>query len=117
MRWFAKVLLAIVVNAAVLLAAARFIPGVVLSEDPGTLLVLASIFTVLNLTIKPIVKFILGPLIILTFGIGLIAVNAFILYLLDIISQNLTMQSIPALIYAALLVSAVNLVFHLATRR
>ena len=48
--------------------------------------------------------------------VGLIVVNAFILYLLDILSQNLTIDGIPALIYASVIIGLVNFVFHFATK-
>jgi len=116
MRWLAKIVVAIAINAFALLAAEAYIPGFVMSGEFKQILAIAAILTALNFFIKPILKLVLGPIIVLTLGLGLIIVNAVILYILDILSKNITIQTIPALIYGGLLVGAVNFIFHLATK-
>lgn len=116
MRWIAKIILAILANSIALLAAATYIPGFKLDGDLKQIVGMALILTLLNFTIKPILKLVLGPIIVLTFGLGLILVNALVLYILDILSKNLTIETIPALIYATILVGFINFVFHLATK-
>ncbi len=117
MKFLAKIIVAVLANAIALFAAATYIPGFKLLEgDLKQIVGMAIILTVLNFVLKPILKLVLGPIIILTLGLGLILVNALILYTLDIISKNLTIETIPALIYATILVGAVNFVFHLATK-
>lgn len=117
MRLLAKIVLAVVVNMLALLAAEYFVPGFILSGDLKTLLVLAAVLTVLNYVLKPVLKLLLGPVIILTLGLGTILVNALILKILDFSSQALTIQGLVALLLATVLVSLVNFVFHLATRK
>ncbi len=116
MKLIAKIIVAVLANAIALYAAANYIPGFKLTGDVGQIIGMAAILTFLNFILKPIFRLILGPVIILTLGLGLILVNALILYILDIISKNITIETIPALIYATLLLGAVNFVFHLATK-
>ena len=63
----------------------------------------------------------LGPVIILTLGLGVIIVNAIILFILPIIADHIdflhgsiTIQTIPALFFATLVVSIINFIIHLA---
>ncbi len=117
MRWIWKLILAVAVNAAGLLACAYWIPGFSLvTNDVKAVLIVGASLTLLNMFLKPVLKLVLGPFILLTLGLGLIIVNAIILFLLDYLSSALTIHTTLALLEATLVFTAVNFVFHLATR-
>lgn len=116
MKFVAKIIVAVAVNAFALIAADFYIAGFVLQGGFKQLLMIAAILTALNFFIKPILNLVLGPIIVLTLGLGIIVVNAIILYILDILSKNLTIQTIPALFYGGLLIGVANFIFHLATK-
>lgn len=122
MRLLARIIIAVVVNALGLLAAATFIPGFRLTATLQELLALAAIFTVLYFILRPIVKMILGPFLILTLGFGLLVVNMIMLYLLDfvarkfMISQNLSVGGLVPLFEASLLLSVLNFLLHYAEK-
>lgn len=111
-----KILIALIANIVGLLTAAYFVTGFDLNVTSQDLLILGVILMVLNLVLKPILKLFLGPIIILTLGLGLILINMLILYILDIFSKNLSIESIPALLYSALIVGFINFIFHFATK-
>jgi putative membrane protein len=122
MHWLFKLALGIAGNAFALWLADRWVPGFALTAPILGLILIATTFTVLNFILKPILTLALGPIIILTLGLGAIAVNAFILWFaaylsrlpqLDFIHGSITIQNIPALILATLIVSAVNFIIHL----
>ena len=117
MRLLAKLILIIGLNALALWAAAQYIDGFNFTGGAREFAVAAVILTLLNFFIKPVLKLFLGPIIILTLGLGLVLVNALMLYLLDLISNNLKIDDIPALIYGTLLITVVNFVVHLATKK
>ncbi|MEK9180237.1 MAG: phage holin family protein [Patescibacteria group bacterium] len=117
MRLLAKLVLIIAANAAAIWAATQYIAGVNFEGGIRELAAAAAILTVLNFILKPLLKLILGPIIILTLGLGLILINAIVIYILDIFSANLMIDGIPALFYATILISAVNFVVHIATKR
>jgi len=117
MRLLAKIILAIIVNAVALAAAAYFIPDVILTTNVREVTIIAVALTALNFLVKPVLKFLLGPIIILTLGLGLIVVNAVILYILDFLFDALTIHTILGLFWATILVSIFNIVFHFATRK
>ena len=112
MRLFLQLLARILINALGIYLSARWISGFHFAGDWVQLVMLALILTILNLILKPILKLILSPLIILTLGAALLAVNALILYLLDIFSPALTIVGIPALLISAILFGLLNFIFH-----
>lgn len=103
-------------NAVGLMAAANYVPGFTLSGSLATTVFVALILTLLNITLKPVLRLFLGPIIILTLGFGLILVNAFILYILDILSNNLMIEGIPALLWGSVIIGVLNFVAHLAEK-
>ena len=114
MKWLAKIVVIVVANALGLWAAATYIPGFNFSGGLTELAILALILTALNALLRPILKLILGPIIVLTLGIGIIIVNAAMLYILDIFSKSLTIENIPALVESTLLIGLINFIFGLA---
>ena len=116
MRWIAIIVISILVNAVGLMAAANYVPGFTLSGSLATTVFVALILTLLNITLKPVLRLFLGPIIILTLGFGLILVNAFILYILDILSNNLMIEGIPALLWGSVIIGVLNFVAHLAEK-
>ena len=109
-------ILIVVVNALVFIGISKYIPGFELSGDYLQILIISLIFTLLNLLLKPILKLLFGPIIILTLGLGLIAVNIAILYILDILVDTLTIQGL-ALVYSALIVGLTNFILHSLLKR
>lgn len=122
MHWLGKIIIIIVGNALGLWLAYLWIPGFVLATAIPQLILIALLLAILNAVLKPILTLIFGPIIILTLGLGVIIVNAAILLILQFLSNNLdflrgsiTIQTIPALIYATLILSIINFIAHLAT--
>ncbi len=117
MRLAARIIVAVAINLAAVLAAAYWIPGVEMSGGFPAVLKVGLILTILNFVLKPVLKLFLGPIIVLTLGLGLILVNVVVLYALDKLSADFSIVGIPALFYAAVLVGLINFVFHLATKK
>jgi putative membrane protein len=125
MKLLSRFLFSVFSNLLAFLITIRFIKGFVVSGDSTTLfgvsvpvlLVVVALFTVINLFIRPIIKLVLGPIIIITFGLGILLVNALMLYLLDYFSKNVTIGGLEPLAYATLIISAVNLVVGMSARK
>ena len=107
-------------NAFALWLANLYVPGFVLTATWIQLIVLALILALLNFFLKPVLTLVLGPVIILTLGLGVLIVNAIIIYLLPILARHLDMlhgsisiETIPALIFTTLIVSAINFIIHI----
>ena len=82
-------LIRLLVNAAALWVATRFVPGV--SFDGGALPMLgvALVFGVVNATLRPLAKILTFPLIIVTLGIFALVINGLMLWLTSSMSSAL----------------------------
>jgi len=116
MKLIGKIILFIIVNALAILIAAHFITGFIFQGNLTDLLAAAAILTLCNIFIRPLLKLILAPLIVLTFGLLSIAINAFFLYILDKFSSSLMITGLVPLILATVIVSLVNIAANLLTK-
>ncbi|MFZ2529977.1 MAG: phage holin family protein [Rhodococcus sp. (in: high G+C Gram-positive bacteria)] len=119
-----SLILRLVINAVGLWLAATLVSGVTIGEMEGAdgitgnvvlaLLVLAVIFTIVNALVKPFVKLLSLPLVILTLGLFTLVVNALMLWLTSWISSftdyGLSLDGFWAAVWGALIISIVNLV-------
>jgi putative membrane protein len=121
MHWFARLLIVVGGNALALWIANSWVPGFVLNGNWVTLVLIALVLAGLNFLLKPVLTLVLGPIIILTLGLGVLIVNAIILYILPIIADHIDflhgsiiIQNIPALFFATLVISVINFIIHVA---
>jgi putative membrane protein len=120
-KLIARIVIIFIINLIGLALAAHFVKGFSLSSDPVAYLKVAAIFTILNLFVRPILKLLLSPLILITFGIGIFVVNALVLYLLYRIyplGVSIDMSSgLYPLVYATLIISAVHFIIGFAAKK
>jgi putative membrane protein len=76
-----RFLLRLLINAAALWVAVRIVPGLHYTGDFLPLLAVALIFGLLNAFIRPLLKLLSLPVIILTLGLFALLINAFMLWL------------------------------------
>jgi putative membrane protein len=99
-------------NAIALYVAAWLLPGVTYGDQWWTLLVAAAVFTLVNMWLRPVVRLLSLPLIILTLGLFLFVVNVLMLYVTDWLVRDFEIRSFGAGVLAAIVVSVVNWVLH-----
>ena len=116
MKLIFKIILFIIVNALAILIAARFVKGFIFEGNLTDLAIAATILTLCNTFIRPLLKLVLAPLINLTFGILAVAINASILYVLDKFSPSITINGLSPLILATIIISFVNILVNLSTK-
>ena len=108
-----KLILRILVNAAALWVAARLVPGIE-AGGIGSILAIALVFGVLNALIKPFLKLVSCPVILLTLGLFTLVVNALMLMLTAFLGAKLGIEfrvdGFWAAFLGALLVSVVSTV-------
>jgi len=117
MRKLAEVIAMVLVNALVFWGLNNYLDGFEVAGDWRQIAGVAVIFTLLNLILKPVLKLVLGPVIILTLGLGLILVNVLMLFILDRITNNLTILGILPLLYAAIAVGLSNFIVHIIFKK
>lgn len=116
MKTLLRLLSYIVGNYLGLYLASYAIPGFLISPEPLKILTVAALLLLGNIFIKPALKLILSPLVILTLGLFTIAINGFVLYLIDFMSDYITINGIEPLLYGTLLISAVTILTSLSLR-
>lgn len=84
-----RLLLRLLINAVALWVAVKFIPGISFTGNPVLLLVVALVFGVVNTIVKPIVTLLSLPAVLLTLGIFLLVINAFMLWFTSWLSTTL----------------------------
>jgi putative membrane protein len=104
MRLIAKFL---VIAAAVWVAAA-YVPGVTVREGVSSYLVIAAIFAVVNVLVKPVLKLLAFPLLLLTLGLFLVVINALMFGLTAWLTDRLAVDGIGPAVVASLVISVVT---------
>lgn len=75
-------LIRLVINAVALYITASILPGIILRDNSaGTLLLIALVFGIINAIVKPVVKLLTCPMVILTLGLFSLVINALMLLL------------------------------------
>ncbi|TDC04165.1 phage holin family protein [Streptomyces sp. 8K308] len=112
-----SILFRFLANAVALAAAVWLVGDITLGEEGAstgsravTLLVVALIFGVVNLIVKPIVKFLAFPLLIVTLGLFTLVINAFMLLLTSWIAgdERFEVGGFMAAVLGGLIISIVS---------
>jgi putative membrane protein len=115
-----QILLRLLINAAALWLATRLVDGITFTGDWLTLLLVALLFGLLNVLVRPILKLLTFPLLILSLGLFTFVLNAFMLWLTAQISDaadlGFHVSGFRAAFIGALLVTVVSFVLSLAIR-
>jgi putative membrane protein len=110
----------LLVNAAALWVATRIVTGVTYSGALLPFLGVALVFGIVNAFIRPLLKFVTFPLIIVTFGIFALVVNSLMLWLTSSLSDTLGLgfhvRGFGAAFWGALVVSIVSMLLGLFIR-
>jgi len=84
-----RFLIRFLTNAAALWVATRLVPGVTFSGGWVPFLAVALVLALINATLRPLVKVLTCPLILLTLGAFALVVNGLMLWLTSSVSQSL----------------------------
>ncbi len=99
-----RILLAWAIDAASLAVAAWIFSGISVGGSAGTLIVSALVYGILATFVKPILKLLTFPLMLLTLGIMWFLVAMFILWLTDVIVPGLTINGFWTLVGGTIVV-------------
>ncbi len=97
----------LVIALAVWLVAA-YVPGVTVTQGAGSYFWIALIFAAVNLLVKPVLKLLSFPLLLLTLGLFLIVINAAMFGLTAWLTDRLEVDGIGPAVIASLVISAVT---------
>ena len=77
----------------------------------ATMFLIAIVLTLLNATIKPVLKFLSFPVNLLSFGLFSLVINALVLQMAFVISGGSYISSFGSCLLASILISIVNSIF------
>lgn len=111
----------LLINSAALWVAVRLVDGVSFTGDWWLLLVVALVFGVLNVSVKPVLMLLTLPFFLITLGLFTFVLNAFMLWLTSALAGALGLgfhvDGFGAAFFGALVVSVVSLMLSVAVRQ
>jgi putative membrane protein len=107
-----RLIIKLLVNAAALWAAAKVVSGITLEGAFLTILLVALVFGLVNTFIKPILKVLSFPVIILSLGLFTLVINAAMLGLTAAITEALSVADFWAALLGAIVISIVSTVLN-----
>jgi putative membrane protein len=103
-----KLLLRFLVIALAVWLVAAYVPGVTVREGLDSYLWIAAIFAGVNLLVKPVLKLLSFPLLLLTLGLFLIVINAAMFGLTALLTDRLAVDGIAPAVIGSLVISVVT---------
>ncbi len=108
MKFISHLIFLFLVNLGAILLVEKLTPLFKITGGVVELVKITAALTLINLILKPIIKFLLSPVIILTFGLATVLINLAILFTLDFMFQSLTISGIYGLVYSTIVIGLVN---------
>jgi len=112
-RFLVRIILRIVVLAAIIGLVAALVPGLRVVGGPWWLIWIAIVYSLVNLFIGWILRLLTLPLILVTLGLFLLVINAALLYLTAFLTEHLQIDGIWSAVAAAFLISLFGCVAEL----
>ena len=105
-------ILKLLINALALWVAGELISGIDLAGDFWAILLVALIFGLVNTFIKPVLKLLSFPVIILTLGLFTLLINAAMLGLTAAVSETLSVADFWSALLGAVIISVISAVLN-----
>jgi len=105
-----RFLLHIIANALAIVTAAWFVPNVVYSYEPLSLIKIALILALVNALLKPVLKLIFSPLILITLGLFTIIINIFLIWLVVYFVPEISISGFSAYFWTMIIISFFNFI-------
>ena len=111
-----KFILRWIINAIAIFLAIKFVPGIHL-ESLFSIIWLALIFGLANAFLRPLLKLLTCPLIILTLGLFLLVLNAGMLWITALIVPGFRVHGILPALLGSMILSIVGMIWKAATKK
>jgi putative membrane protein len=98
------------------LIVARVVPGFYLRGGFGSAVIVASVYGVLKMLLQKILIIVTFPAVLVTLGLFIVVINAFLLWLTDKLVERVEIRSMGALVLGTILLSLIDWGFQLLVR-
>ena len=112
-----RFLLHIIANALAILTAEWLVPGVIYNYEFLSLIKIALILALTNVLLKPVLKMVFSPLILITLGLFTIIINVFLIWLVVYFVPELSIASFNAYFWTMIIVSFFNFIVSAFTHK
>ena len=117
MHLLLRFIASIATNSVGVFVAAYFIPGIIFTGDLIDIVITGCILALANSIIKPILKFVSGPLIVLTLGLFMLIINIVILWLVVWFMPELTITGFWAYFWGVVILAILNAITHATVKK
>ncbi len=111
-----RFILHIIANALAILAAEWLVPGVTFQYEFLSLIKIALMLALVNAFLKPVIKLIAGPLILLTLGLFTLIINLFLIWLVVYFAPELSISGLNAYFWTMIIVGVFNFVVSMTAK-
>ena len=105
-------LIYLIANPLALWVAQKYVPGFVVQGGLKEYLIAGILLGLLHLILRPILKLVAFPLIILTLGLFNLVISALLIYIVAAVTGYIEFQTLTALILATLIFMVINFISH-----
>ncbi|MEK7582709.1 MAG: phage holin family protein [Patescibacteria group bacterium] len=103
------IILRIIANSLALYLATLLVPSFLVSGGIKEYALAGLVLALLNMLVRPLLKLVSLPFIIITFGLFTVIINAFMIWLVDVSFDFVSIETFMALFWTTMIVSAVNI--------
>ena len=111
MGLISKLITKVALNTVAIYGIAYYLPGFQISGGTKGLLMAALAVTLAHFILRPILKLISFPFLLITFGLFNIVINFFLLWAADAYSTALTIADLKTLFISSIIIGLVNSIF------
>lgn len=108
MKFFTKIIISILSNALAIFVAAKFVSGINIEMTVSNLLVAGALLGFVNTFVRPVIKLLSFPVILLTLGIFTVIINIAMLFLVSYLLPSFSIESLGAAFWGIVIISLVN---------
>lgn len=112
-----RIIVQVLINAIAIFVAAKVVPGISFTGDNITLITAGFLMGLINFFIKPVLKLISFPLILVTLGLFTIVINIILLEVLAYIVPEFKIADLAAAFWGVIVISAVNIFFSAMAKK
>ncbi len=107
-----SIIIGLIANIVALYLAHLWVAGFAINGGWEAYIISGLVLGALNLIVKPILKILTHPLIVISLGLFIIVINAVLLWLAAQFTGYISIENIYALLWATLIISVVNFFTH-----
>lgn len=93
--------------------AALYVPSIQFTGTWPQLVIAGLVLGIVNIILKPILKIISSPFIVLTLGLFTIIINMFLLWLTTRFVPELSISDLAGYFWGSIIISVLNFIFHI----